>query len=157
MAGIRSIIALAFGCAFGITFLVLACVIPQPINCLPLVNLVFYFLSPFPFLFARRVNDDFDSPNGAIEVAGFITCFIIISAFALPIVLAHAGKIVWTAMGFAVAANVVVFINIALCIYLLIRRDFWGCGKMREERRARGNSKPRKGIILVEPLVGNPL
>ena len=68
MAGVRSIIALAFGTTFGITFLVLACVIPKPVYCYPLINLVFYFLSPFPFLFARRINDDFDSPNGALEV-----------------------------------------------------------------------------------------
>jgi len=126
MAGVRSIIALAFGTTFGITFLVLACVVPKPVYCYPLINLVFYFLSPFPFLFARRINDDFDSPNGALEVAGFLTCLIIVSAFALPVVLAHSSAHVfsWMAVGFTMAANVVVFINIALCVYLLIRRDF---------------------------------
>lgn len=123
MAGIRSIIALALGTALGITFLVLACVIPTPNNCLPLINLVFYFFSPFPFIFGRRINDDFSNPNGALEAAGFLTCFLIISAFGLPIILAHAGKIVWTAVAFSLAANVVVFVNIALCIYLLVRRD----------------------------------
>ena len=72
MAGVKSIIALAFGCAFGITFLVLACVVPAENKdhnkLLPLINLLFYFLSPFPILLARRVNDDFDSVNGAVEV-----------------------------------------------------------------------------------------
>lgn len=123
MAGIRSIIALALGTALGITFLVLACVIPQPNNCLPLINLVFYFISPFPFIFARRINDDFSNPNGALEVAGFLTCFLVVSAFSLPIILAHAEKIWWSAVGFSLAANVVVFINIAICIYLLVRGD----------------------------------
>jgi len=123
MAGIRSIIALALGTALGITFLVLACVIPKT-NCLPLINLVFYFLSPFPFFFARRINDDFSNTNGALEVAGFLTCFLVVSAFGLPIILAHAEKIVWSAVGFSLAANVVVFVNIAICIYLLTRNDF---------------------------------
>ena len=62
----------------------------------------------------------------SLQVAGFLTCLIIVSAFALPVVLAHSSAHVfsWMAVGFTMAANVVVFINIALCVYLLIRRDF---------------------------------
>jgi len=125
MAGVRSIIALAFGCAFGITFLVLSCVIPEPDNCLPLAVLPFYLLAPIPFLIARRAGDiSFDTSNSCLETAVFVTIFLIMSAFGLPVVLAHAGKITWSAVGLALSANVVVFICVALCVWLLVRQDF---------------------------------
>ena len=51
--------------------------------------MVFYFLSPIPNLLARRHSDD-SASNPCRELALFITTGIVVSAFALPIVLARA-------------------------------------------------------------------
>ena len=50
---------------------------------------VFYLLSPIPSLIARRHSDD-SASNPCRELAYFLTTGIVMSAFALPIVLARA-------------------------------------------------------------------
>merc|ERR1712142_152213 len=68
MAGVKSLVALAFTGSIG---------------------LLFFFLSPIPNLLARRHSDD-SASNPCRELALFITTGIVVSAFALPIVLARA-------------------------------------------------------------------
>ena len=51
--------------------------------------LIFYVLSPIPMAIARHYQDSVDSTNALVEVAIFITTGIVVSAFGLPIILAH--------------------------------------------------------------------
>ena len=89
MAGVKALPALAFTGSIGLLFLFLACALPQFNNWYPLTVVVFYFLSPIPSLLARRHSDD-SASNPCRELAYFLTTGIVLSAFALPIVLARA-------------------------------------------------------------------
>merc|ERR1712055_360240 len=89
MAGIKSLVALAFSGSIGLLFLFLACALPQFNNWYPFTVVIFYLLSPIPTLIAKRHSDD-SSSNPCRELAWFITTGIVVSAFALPIVLARA-------------------------------------------------------------------
>lgn len=83
------------GCALallgtaGIALLVLGCVLPSPRNWHPLFVVIFYVLSPLPSLIARRCTKDRGAISSAARASAyFFTAAIVISAFALPIVLA---------------------------------------------------------------------
>merc|ERR1712045_916117 len=89
MAGVKALVALAFTGSIGLLFLFLACALPQFNNWYPFTVVVFYFLSPIPSLLARRHSDD-SASNPCRELACFLTTGIVLSAFALPIVLARA-------------------------------------------------------------------
>ena len=51
--------------------------------------LIFYCLCPVPMTVARRYADDIEGSNALIEACIFITSGIVVSAFGLPVVLAH--------------------------------------------------------------------
>ncbi len=51
---------------------------------------IFYLLSPIPSIIARRYTDTSGENGQCKEIAWFLTTGIIVSAFALPIVLARA-------------------------------------------------------------------
>merc|ERR1712013_280149 len=87
--GIKSLVALAFSGSIGLLFLFLACALPQFNNWYPFTVVIFYLLSPIPTLIAKRHSED-SSSNPCRELAWFLTTGIVISAFALPIVLARA-------------------------------------------------------------------
>merc|ERR1712114_145831 len=90
MAGVKALVALAFSGSIGLLFLFLACALPQFNNWYPFTVVVFYLLSPIPTFIAKRYADDSLSSNPCRELAWFLTTGIVISAFALPIVLARA-------------------------------------------------------------------
>merc|ERR1711990_1074138 len=79
-------------------------------NCWTLFVLFFYLLAPLPILIARRVVDDLSS--ACFELATFVTTGLVISAFALPIVLANRDIIEWGSCGLALSGNVVMFATI---------------------------------------------
>ena len=58
-------------------------------NWYPFTVVIFYLLSPIPTLIAKRHSED-SASNPCRELAWFLTTGIVISAFALPIVLARA-------------------------------------------------------------------
>merc|ERR1712098_879987 len=90
MAAIKALVGLAFSGSIGLLFLFLACALPQYSNWYPFTVVIFYLLSPLPTLLANRPSDDSSSSNPCRELAWFLTTGIVVSAFALPIVLARA-------------------------------------------------------------------
>merc|ERR1712109_131565 len=79
----------AFTGSIGLMFLFLACTLPQFNNWYPFTVIIFYLLSPLPSMLARRHSED-SASNPCRELAYFVTTGIVISAFALPIVLSRA-------------------------------------------------------------------
>ncbi|XP_049821292.1 leptin receptor gene-related protein [Aethina tumida] len=94
------------------TFVILACALPQ-FNKLwwPFFVVLFYILAPIPTLISRKYSEG-GSSNSSLETAIFITMGFIVSAFALPIVLARATIIHWAACYLTLAGNVVVFLTL---------------------------------------------
>jgi len=90
MAYVKSLVALAFSGSIGILFLFLACALPQYDNWYPLTVIIFYLLSPIPSLIAKRYTDVSGESGQCKELAWFLTTGIVVSAFALPVVLHRA-------------------------------------------------------------------
>lgn len=113
MAGIKALVSLAFAGSIGMTFVILACALPQYKLWWPFFVVLFYILAPIPTMIARRYNESGDSSNGScLEAAVFITMGIVISSFALPIVLARVPEIAWGACYLTIAGNIVVYLTI---------------------------------------------
>jgi len=90
MAGTKALVGLAFTGSIGLLFLFLACALPQFNNWYPITVVVFYLLSPIPSLLAKRYTDTTGENGQCRELAWFLTTGIVVSAFALPIVLSRA-------------------------------------------------------------------
>uniref|UniRef100_U5EWY2 Putative leptin receptor-like protein n=1 Tax=Corethrella appendiculata TaxID=1370023 RepID=U5EWY2_9DIPT len=105
MAGIKSLLVLAFAGSIGMTLIILACALPAYKLWWPFFVVIFYFLSPIPTLIAKNRNE-------MLEFAIFITMGIVLSSFALPIVLARASVIKAGACYLTVSANIVVYLTI---------------------------------------------
>ena len=81
-------------------------------NWYPLFTLIFYFMSPFPTLFARRYSDDGAASSALKEFCYFMTTGLVLSAFALSAVLAHTTVIHWGAAWLVFTGNLVMFATI---------------------------------------------
>merc|ERR1719510_2812938 len=86
----KRLVALAFSGSIGLLFLFLACALPEFNAWWPLFVLVFYFLAPLPSVMSKRLSEDGmgGSSSAWKELCYFFTTGIVLSAFALPIVLA---------------------------------------------------------------------
>nr|CAB3263417.1 leptin receptor gene-related protein-like [Phallusia mammillata] len=110
---VKGLVLLALAGSAALTFLMLACVLPQFGVYWPLFVLMFYFLAPIPILIARKLGGDADSTSTACkELAVFFTTGIVVSAFGLPVILAHAQIILWGACAFVLAGNIIAFLTI---------------------------------------------
>ena len=89
MAGVKALITLAFTGSLGLMFLILACALPQFNNWAPFSVIVFHILLPVPSLMTRRAKDE----SSAKDLATFITAGIVVSAFAMPIVMSRAPQV----------------------------------------------------------------
>lgn len=114
MAGsVKALVLLAFAGALGVMFLMLACGLPQYNNWWPLFVLVFYVAAPLPYTLARRYADDMGGSNSCTELSVFLTAGIVISAFGLPLVLAHANSVIqWGACALVFTGNIIMFLTI---------------------------------------------
>jgi len=127
MAGVKALVGLAFTGSIGLLFLFLSCALPQFNNWYPFTVVIFYLLSPIPSLIAKRYTDTTGENGQCKELAWFITTGIVVSAFALPVVLSRApGQVVVTpdagnvtetiisggACGLVMTANTVMFLTI---------------------------------------------
>jgi hypothetical protein len=96
MPGQRPILAMSFVASLGITFQLLACTVPKgESNFWPLLVYVFYILLPLPMLLSSRIiketmigNNEKDAARTK-HYAVFFTAGIMVSSFALPILLAR--------------------------------------------------------------------
>lgn len=79
----------------GMTLLILACTLHQQ-NWWPAIVVIFYILAPLPILISRHISNDGGfggQSNPSKEWAYFLTTGIVISAFALPIIMNRAGAV----------------------------------------------------------------
>ncbi|XP_074121831.1 leptin receptor gene-related protein isoform X1 [Sminthopsis crassicaudata] len=119
-----SILVLSFSAVIGLILLVSGCALQADGTYWSLLVLIFYVLCPIPFFIAKRLSDDPDASSSTCqELAYFFTTGIVVSAFALPIVLARASLIKWGACGLMVAGNVVIFATFQAAFFVFGRGD----------------------------------
>ena len=75
----------------------------------------------FPFYLGESFSA---TSNACAETCIFITCILVISAFGLPIVLAHTQAIAWGACALVITGNLVMFAAIGVTFFLFTRDDF---------------------------------
>ncbi|XP_050499376.1 leptin receptor gene-related protein [Diabrotica virgifera virgifera] len=117
-----ALVTLAFLGSIGMTFVILACALPQYKLWWPFFEVLFYIMAPIPTLVAKRYNDGSGSSNGCLEASIFVTMGILVSSFALPIVLSRAGTIAAGACYLTIAGNVVVYLTL-LGFFLTFDQD----------------------------------
>jgi len=91
-AGLKTVILLSFVLAVGFLMIILSCALWS--NWLPLLVALTFVLAPLPnALFSHCGADDFSTDYGEgsspIDLGRFITAFIVVTGFSLPLVLAH--------------------------------------------------------------------
>ena len=103
-------------------------------NWWPIFVVIFYILSTLPIILSRRcVSDSYmsDPYNGrCVELSAFLTAIIVVCAYGLPIVMAHAHQaapiIKWSSAGFIFAGNTVIFLTIYIFIRATMSEDNYG-------------------------------
>lgn len=127
MAGLKSLVCLAFLGAIGMTLLILACALHS--NWWPFFVLLFYLLTPLPTLLAQRQAErSGGTSHSSMELAIFLTMGLVISAFGLPIILTRApvdGVITATACYLTLSANVVIFATLVGFFMIFEEDDTW--------------------------------
>merc|ERR1712088_266242 len=120
MAGIKALVGLAFLGSIGLLFLFLGCALPD-YNWWPFFVVIFYLLAPIPTLISKRSGDYGNGSSALKEVCAFFTTGLVLSAFALPVVLARATTLVndqpvpvilWGSCALAFMSNIVMFLTI---------------------------------------------
>ncbi|GJE90815.1 vacuolar protein sorting 55 protein [Phanerochaete sordida] len=90
-AGLKTVILLSFVLAVGFLMIILSCALWS--NWLPLLVALIFVLAPLPnALFAHCGGDDFTADyegSGPVDLGRFLTSIVVVTGFALPLVLAH--------------------------------------------------------------------
>jgi len=110
-AGLKTVILLSFVLAVGFLLIILSCALWA--NWLPLLVALLFVLAPLPnAVFAHCGHDDFSSDyegSAPIDLGRFITSIIVVTGFALPLVLAHAEIIKQMASIMAIVGGALVY------------------------------------------------
>jgi len=88
-AGLKTVILLSFVLAVGFLLIILSCALWA--NWLPLLVALTFVLAPLPnALFSHCGSDEFsEDGSGPLDLGRFITSGVVVTGFALPLVLAH--------------------------------------------------------------------
>ncbi|KAI9483226.1 MAG: vacuolar protein sorting 55 [Benjaminiella poitrasii] len=126
MAGLRTIISLAFVLAIGFLLVILSCALYY--NWWPLLVVATYILAPLPNALCARCagEDDVMSGyynSGIIDAGHFITGIFIVTGFCLPFVLAHAEVITVPAMIMSIAGGLLVYGTIIAYTHFFAHQD----------------------------------
>eukprot|EP01135_Chromosphaera_perkinsii_P001807 Nk52_evm76s210 gene=Nk52_evmTU76s210 len=128
MAGLKTLVSLAFFGACGLLLVVLACALPGYDDWWPIAVIATHILSPIPNLIGAKVDSDpfssGDSEGAVVDICQFITSVIVVSGFAFPLVLAHAGTIQLGACILTLIGNVLVFGVILAYMYFFEEDTF---------------------------------
>jgi len=115
-AGLRTVILLSFVLAVGFLLIILSCALWQ--NWLPLLVALTFVLAPLPnAVFPHCCGADeyatsFEEGSGPIDLGRFITAMIVVTGFALPIILAHSGVINPAACAMSIIGGSLVYATI---------------------------------------------
>ncbi|CCA71073.1 related to VPS55-protein involved in late endosome to vacuole trafficking [Serendipita indica DSM 11827] len=89
---LKTVIFLSFFLAIGLLAIILSCALWS--NWLPLLVALIFVLAPLPnALFAHCGSDDFSNEyesTPAVDLGRFITSIVVVTGFALPLILQHA-------------------------------------------------------------------
>ncbi|KAJ3033341.1 Vacuolar protein sorting-associated protein 55 [Rhizophlyctis rosea] len=115
MAGMKTIIGLAFLLAVGILLVILSCALYGV--WLPLLVVLTYVLAPIPNILCKRIagaGGDFfnEEHRGVLETGYFLTAIFVVSGFGIPIVLEHANQITQPAMFLSILGGLMIYFTI---------------------------------------------
>ncbi|EIW85177.1 vacuolar protein sorting 55 protein [Coniophora puteana RWD-64-598 SS2] len=110
-AGLKTVILLSFVLAVGFLLIILSCALWA--NWLPLLVALTFVLAPLPnALFAHCGADDFSSygeTSAPVDLGRFLTAVVVVTGFALPIVLAHSEVIRPAACAMSIIGGALVY------------------------------------------------
>eukprot|EP01091_Cochliopodium_minus_P005719 TRINITY_DN15621_c0_g1_i1.p1 TRINITY_DN15621_c0_g1~~TRINITY_DN15621_c0_g1_i1.p1 ORF type:complete len:127 (-),score=16.86 TRINITY_DN15621_c0_g1_i1:54-434(-) len=122
MSKVALIIGLSVAFAAGILMNILSCALYG--NWWPFFVIIAYVLAPIPTLLCKGNNDPFsDDTNDAQDIGFFLTGILIVSGFALPAVLTHAGLMKPAALGFAIGGGVITYITVIIFIKIVLTKE----------------------------------
>lgn len=122
MTAMRTILILSLLFATGSLLVILACALHS--NWLPLLAALLFLFAPIPNALANRISklynessstyfsSDDDESNSVLETGYFITSVFLVSAIALPTVLAHIGVISFNALILSVSGGSLLYSTI---------------------------------------------
>jgi len=119
MANIKTIIILAFMLSIGALLNIVGCVIYASKDWLPFTVVVMYFLAPIPNVVCEKCfSTNFtNDKKGYPDLGYFLTGFILVSGFGLPLVLLHAERIVWQAAVLSLVGGIIVYATVLAYIH----------------------------------------
>jgi len=110
-AGLKTVILLSFVLAVGFLLIILSCALWA--NWLPLLVALTFVLAPLPnFIFSQCGGDEFSASyegSGPVDLGRFITATIVVTGFALPVVLTHSEVITPGACVMSVVGGALVY------------------------------------------------
>lgn len=115
MAGMKVLLTLAFTGSIGMTFVIIAGALHP--SWWPLAVVIFYVLAPLPTLIANRHQEQYSitSSQSHLYLSIFITMGIVVSSFALPIVLSRTAEpalIAADSCYLTIIGNIVIYLTI---------------------------------------------